>query len=76
MFQYFFSCRLNDVIQSDGRLYLVFEFVDKDLKKYFEACGDKALSPDLIKVIHNSRFALPKLTVGFAVVCFAALEGD
>lgn len=39
---------LNDVVQSEGRLYLVFEFVDKDLKKYFEAC-DGPLSPQLIK---------------------------
>lgn len=39
---------LNDVVQSEGRLYLVFEFVDKDLKKYFEAC-DGMLSPQLIK---------------------------
>lgn len=39
---------LNDVVQSDGRLYLVFEFVDKDLKKYFEAC-EGPLSPQLIK---------------------------
>lgn len=39
---------LSDVIQSEGRLYLVFEFVDKDLKKYFEAC-DGPLSPQLIK---------------------------
>ena len=41
--------RLNDVVQSEGRLYLVFEFVDKDLKKYFEAC-DGPLPPHLIKV--------------------------
>jgi len=39
---------LSDVVQSDGRLYLVFEFVDKDLKKYFEAC-DGMLTPELIK---------------------------
>jgi cyclin-dependent kinase 1 len=37
------------VVQSEGRLYLVFEFVDKDLKKYFEAC-DGPLSASLIKV--------------------------
>jgi hypothetical protein len=42
--------RLNDVIQSEGRLYLVFEFVDKDLKKYFEAT-DGALPAELIKVL-------------------------
>ena len=40
--------RLNDVVQSEGRLYLVFEFVDKDLKKYFEA-SDGPLSWQLIK---------------------------
>lgn len=40
--------RLNDVVQSEGRLYLVFEFVDKDLKKYFEFV-DGPLSWSLIK---------------------------
>jgi serine/threonine protein kinase len=49
MVAYHHLFRLNDVIQSEGRLYLVFEFVDKDLKKYFEACGDKPLAPELIK---------------------------
>ena len=39
---------LSDVVQSEGRLYLVFEFVDKDLKKYFEAT-DGPLSSALIK---------------------------
>jgi serine/threonine protein kinase len=39
---------LSDVIQSEGRLYLVFEFVDKDLKKYLEACNGP-LSSQLIK---------------------------
>jgi len=29
---------LKDCVQSDGRLYLVFEFVDRDLKKYMESC--------------------------------------
>lgn len=43
------SFRLSDVVQSEGRLYLVFEFIDKDLKKYFEAC-DGPLSAALIKV--------------------------
>ena len=39
---------LNDVVQRDGRLYLVFEFVDKDLKKYLEHIEGN-LSPHLIK---------------------------
>jgi len=39
---------LSDVVQSEGRLYLVFEFVDKDLKKYMDHC-EGPLSPQLIK---------------------------
>jgi len=39
---------LTDVVQSEGRLYLVFEFVEKDLKKYFEAC-EGPLPPQLVK---------------------------
>ncbi len=44
-----YNLRLRDVVQSEGRLYLVFELVDKDLKKYMESC-DGPLSPQLIKV--------------------------
>jgi serine/threonine protein kinase len=36
------------VVQSEGRLYLVFEFVDKDLKKYFESV-DGPLSPSKVQ---------------------------
>lgn len=39
---------LRDVVQSEGRLYLVFELVDRDLKKYMEAC-DGLIQPHLIK---------------------------
>ena len=42
-------CRLNDVIHSEGRLYLVFEFVDMDLKKYMESIHG-SLDPELIRV--------------------------
>lgn len=37
-----------DVVQSDNKLYLVFEFVNKDLKKYYESV-DGFLSPQEIK---------------------------
>ena len=40
---------LSDVIQSEGRLYLVFEFVDKDLKKYMDSLGDAQMAPNVIK---------------------------
>jgi cyclin-dependent kinase 1 len=39
---------LKDCVQEDGRLYLVFEYLDKDLKKYMESCSDH-LSPALVK---------------------------
>jgi len=39
---------LKDVIHSDQKLYLVFEFLDQDLKKYMDAVGKK-LKPMLVK---------------------------
>lgn len=42
-------CRLIEYIFCEGKLYLVFEHVDKDLKKYMVAT-DGPLKPALIKV--------------------------
>jgi len=39
---------LKDCIQEDGRLYLVFEFLEKDLKKYMESCSG-LLDPALVR---------------------------
>jgi cyclin-dependent kinase 1 len=39
---------LKDCIQEDGRLYLVFEFLEKDLKKYMESCNG-LLGSNLVK---------------------------
>lgn len=39
---------LKDCVQEEGRLYLVFEFLDKDLKKYMESCNGM-VSPALVK---------------------------
>mmetsp|Transcript_36367 Transcript_36367/g.85048 ORF Transcript_36367/g.85048 Transcript_36367/m.85048 type:complete len:300 (-) Transcript_36367:390-1289(-) len=39
---------LRDCVQSDGKLYLVFEFLDRDLKKYMESCNGM-LKPMLVK---------------------------
>lgn len=42
--------RLEDVIMESGRLYLVFEYLDMDLKKYIERLGDgNYLAPDVVK---------------------------
>lgn len=39
---------LNDVVQSEGRLFLVFEFVDRDLKKFMDSSPDM-LTPECIQ---------------------------
>jgi hypothetical protein len=62
--------RLNDVIQSEGRLFLVFEFVDKDLKKYFDAT-EGLLSPQVIKV--NSLPAKFISTLVFKKILFPSI---
>lgn len=36
-------------MQSEGKLYLIFEFVDRDLKKYMESTQGM-LDPMLVKV--------------------------
>jgi hypothetical protein len=41
--------RLRDVEHSEGRLYLVFEWVDRDLKKYMDSCPG-GMSMAMIKV--------------------------
>lgn len=41
---------LHDVIHTENKLMLVFEYMDKDLKKYMDTHGDRgALKPPLIK---------------------------
>jgi cyclin-dependent kinase len=44
--------RLFDILHQDQKLYLVFEFVDMDLKKYMDSVGNAAdgLSPLMVKV--------------------------
>lgn len=41
--------RLYDVIHTDKKLTLVFEFLDQDLKKYLDACGETGLEDTTIK---------------------------
>ncbi|GBG27894.1 Cyclin-dependent kinase 3 [Hondaea fermentalgiana] len=41
--------RLRDVIHFESKLYLVFEFLDQDLRKYMDTCGPEGLSSDLVK---------------------------
>ena len=42
--------RLLDIVHSESKLYLVFEFLDMDLKKYMDTVGDSdGLGPDIVK---------------------------
>ena len=40
---------LMDVEHSENRLYLVFEWLDKDLKKYMDSCGPEGMGLPLVK---------------------------
>lgn len=43
--------RLRDVYVSlSGNLYLVFELLDLDLKKYMDRIGERHMDPSLVKV--------------------------
>lgn len=42
--------RLQDVVHSEKRLYLVFEYLDLDLKKHMDSTPDFAKDPRQIKV--------------------------
>lgn len=48
-----FKKTLQDCVQSEGKLYLIFEFVDRDLKKYMEATQGM-LDPMLVKVRYTT----------------------
>ncbi|ORX36295.1 kinase-like domain-containing protein [Kockovaella imperatae] len=42
--------KLLDIVHSDAKLYLVFEFLDLDLKRYMDSIGDKdGLGPTMVK---------------------------
>ncbi|EMS62695.1 Cyclin-dependent kinase A-1 [Triticum urartu] len=52
----FLARRLHDVVHSEKRIWLVFEYLDLDLKKFMDSCPEFAKSPALIK-----RYRVPTL---------------
>ena len=46
------SPRLFDIIHQESKLYLVFEFLDLDLKKYMDnvSSSPDGLSPEIVRV--------------------------
>ncbi|CAI0440392.1 unnamed protein product, partial [Linum tenue] len=45
-----FGYRLQDVVHSEKRLYLVFEYLDLDLKKHMDSSPEFAKDPSIVKV--------------------------
>jgi hypothetical protein len=51
IFVLFFFTRLRDVILTDARLYLIFEYLAMDLKKYLDCLGEnEEMDAALIRV--------------------------
>lgn len=49
--------RLLDIVHSEAKLYLVFEFLDMDLKKYMDTIGEnEGLGLDMVKVKSSCFF--------------------
>ena len=42
-----------DVVHSEKKLYLVFEYLDLDLKKHMDTAPPSGLSPQLVKVLNK-----------------------
>ena len=57
---------LQEVLHVDRKLYLVFEYLDQDLKKYMDVNGTTGLSPVVAKVCILRLRLIPK--------CYLLLE--
>ncbi|XP_047251314.1 cell division control protein 2 homolog A isoform X3 [Capsicum annuum] len=55
--------RLQDVVHSEKRLYLVFEYLDLDLKKHMDSCPEFSKDPRLVKVV-TLWYRAPEILLG------------
>ncbi|KAF7062433.1 hypothetical protein CFC21_069035 [Triticum aestivum] len=63
--------KLHDVVHSEKRIWLVFEYLDLDLKKFMDSCPEFAKSPALIKLADFGlarAFGIPVRTFTHEVV--------
>ena len=58
----FLYSRLLDVIHCDKKLFLVFEYLNQDLKKYMDTAPPSGISLSLVKVFTQPNFASPFTT--------------
>jgi len=76
-FLIFGTDRLLDIVHADQKLYLVFEFLDVDLKRYMEhaSTGDTPLTLDITKVTFPSSSLssfIPLDTISWTTIQFLA----
>ena len=58
------------MVPSDKKLFLVFEYLDKDLKKYMDSAPAGGISMSLVKVILIFHFiSLPKKVTSVTRLC-------
>ena len=69
-------CSLEDVLHDDTKLYLVFEFMQMDLKKYMDEVKG-SLDPTLVKVslLSLSNWGFPLIFLLFRVTHIRSLKG-
>ncbi|KAG6477583.1 hypothetical protein ZIOFF_066850 [Zingiber officinale] len=48
--------RLQDVVHTEKRVYLVFEYLDLDLKKFMDSCPEFAKDPRLVKILRGISY--------------------
>jgi cyclin-dependent kinase len=60
--------RLNNIVHTERKLTLVFEYLDQDLKKYLDVC-EKGLETPIMKV-RASHTRNPELPHQYRAVCF------
>jgi hypothetical protein len=57
MLFYTFVYSLEDVLLQESKLYLVFEFLSMDLKKYLDSIPrDQSMDPMLVKVCAKTKY--------------------
>ncbi|URD80615.1 Cell division control protein 2 [Musa troglodytarum] len=60
---YQLAALLQDVVHSEKRIYLVFEYLDLDLKKHMDSCPELAKDPRLVKVV-TLWYRAPEILLG------------
>jgi serine/threonine protein kinase len=71
--------RLLDVVHNDNKLYLVFEFLDLDLKRYMDSVKTEGFSPSHVKVritylLCHSNASLFYRANAIDIVLFVAID--